>query len=66
MDRKSSLRDAKLAELIAATTEALKARIVVKMNALAPPPNDPVDCEALLVLIQTAQQLYAENCAGGP
>jgi len=62
MDRKNKPINATLAELIAMTTEAMKLRYEQQQLKAVPP--DPIDCVALLGIIQAAQRLYAENCPG--
>ena len=61
---KRELRDATLAELISATTLKIKERLAIQKMARAVPPPDepPVDCGALLAIIEAAQQLYSEEC----
>jgi hypothetical protein len=57
-------RKESLAQLISATTVKIKERLAIqKMSRAVPPPDEPpIDCPALLALIEAAQSLYSEEC----
>jgi len=67
VEKSKRLSEATLGELVVATTKSIKERLAANRELRSTqPPGQPVDCPLLLAIIESAQQLYAENCAGGP